>query len=61
MLVMLGGGVTLKDTPLLCTPATVTTTFPVVALAGTVTSKLAADQFAVAVAVTPLKVMALPF
>jgi len=56
MLVILGGGVTVKSTPLLCTPPTATTTLPVVAPAGTVTLKLAADQFAVAVAVTPLKV-----
>ena len=56
MLVMLGGGVTVKRTPLLCTPPTVTMTFPVVAPVGTVTSKLAVDQFAVDVAVTPLKV-----
>lgn len=59
MLVMLGGGVTVKSTPLLMTPPTVTTTFPVVAPAGTVTSKLPVDQFAVAVAVTPLKVTVL--
>jgi hypothetical protein len=58
-LVMLGGGVTVKDMPLLCTPPTVTTTFPVVAPDGTVTSKLAVDQFAVAIAWTPLKVTVL--
>jgi len=56
MLVMPGGGVTVKEAPLLCTPPTVTTTFPLVAPDGTVTSKLAGDQFAVAVAWTPLKV-----
>jgi len=59
MLMMLGGGVTVKSTPLLSTPPTVTRTFPVVAPDGTVTLKLAADQFDVAVAVTPLKVTVL--
>ena len=59
MLVMLGGGVTVKGTPLLMTPPTVTTTFPVVAPDGTVTLKLAVDQFDVAVAVTLLKVTVL--
>jgi hypothetical protein len=56
MLVMLGGGVRVKGAPLLCTPLTVTTMFPLVAPDGTVTSKLVGDQFAVAVAWTPLKV-----
>jgi hypothetical protein len=42
MLVMLGGGVTVKSTLLLATPPTVTTTFPVVAPAGTVTVMLVA-------------------
>jgi len=60
IVVMLGGGVTVKGTPLLKAPFTVTTTFPVVAPAGTVTLKLVADQFDVAVAVTPLKVTVLP-
>ena len=59
MPVMFGGGVTVKSTPLLDTPFTVTTTFPVVAPAGTVTLKLAVDQFEVAVAVTPLRVTVL--
>jgi len=58
MVVMLGGGVTVKVTPLLATPPTVTTTFPVVAPAGTVTLILDAAQV-VAVASTPLKVTVL--
>jgi hypothetical protein len=45
MLAMLGGGVTVKGTPLLATPPTVTTTFPVVAPDGTVTSMVAVVQF----------------
>src|SRR5208283_1496217 len=47
--------VTLKLTPLLATPPTVTTTFPVVAPLGTGTVMLAPLQF-VGVAVTPLNV-----
>jgi hypothetical protein len=43
-LVILGGGVTVKGTPLLATPPTVTMTFPVVAATGTCTSKLVAVQ-----------------
>jgi len=58
MVVMLGGGVTVKVTLLLATPPAVTTTFPVVAPAGTVTLKLDAAQV-VAVAATPLKVTVL--
>jgi len=51
---MLGAGVvTVKPTPLLATPPTVTTTFPVVAPAGTVTPMLVALQL-VAVAAVPL-------
>lgn len=46
MLVMAGGGVTVKFTPLLWTPLTVTITGPLVAPEGTVTSKLVAVQFA---------------
>src|SRR6202048_4865485 len=57
-LVMLGGGVTMKDRPLLADPPTVTTTFPVVAAAGTAVSMLVALQ-AVAVARVPLKVTVL--
>src|SRR6266404_2565574 len=53
-LVMLGAGtVTVNDAPLLTAPPTVTTTFPVVAPAGTGTTMLAALQL-VGVAVTPL-------
>jgi len=54
-LVMLGAGtVTVKFTPLLAVPPTVTTTFPVVAPAGTATTMLAALQL-VGVADVPLK------
>src|SRR5437660_6650605 len=53
-LVMLGAGtVTVKLTPLLATPPTVTTTFPVVAPVGTGTTMLVALQL-VGVAVIPL-------
>jgi len=54
-LLMLGGGVvvTVKVTPLLATPPTVTTTLPVVALAGTVVTMLVALQL-VGVAAVPL-------
>jgi len=54
-LLMLGGMVTVKPTPLLATPPTVTTTLPVVAPVGTGTATLAALQL-VGVAVVPLKV-----
>ncbi len=58
-LVMLGAGtVTVKLTPLLATPPTVTTTFPVVAPAGTGTTMLVALQL-VSVAVIPLNVAVL--
>src|SRR5258707_3720212 len=51
--VMLGAGtVTVKLTPLLAAPPTVTTTFPVVAPAGTVAAMLVALQL-VGVAATP--------
>jgi hypothetical protein len=57
---MLGaGGVTVKLTPLLATPPTVTTTFPVVAPVGTGTTILVALQL-VGVAVVPLKLTVLP-
>src|SRR5512138_2754622 len=56
--VMLGGTVTVKLTPLLARPPTVTTTVPVVAPAGTGTTRLDADQL-VGVAVVPLKVTVL--
>jgi hypothetical protein len=56
---MLGAGTaTVKVTPLLATPPTVTTTFPVVAPAGTVAAMLVALQL-VAVAAIPLNVTAL--
>jgi hypothetical protein len=58
-LVMLGAGtVTVKLTPLLAAPPTVTTTFPVVAPAGTAVVILVALQL-VGVAATPLNVTAL--
>jgi hypothetical protein len=58
-LVMLGGGtVTVKLTPLLATPPTVTTTLPVVAPAGTVATMLVALQLVGAPAV-PLKLTVL--
>jgi hypothetical protein len=58
-LVMLGpADVTVKLTPLLATPPTVTTTFPVVAPVGTVTTMLVAPQL-VGVATVPLNVTVL--
>src|SRR5713226_5497095 len=58
-LVMLGGGgVTVKLTPLLATPPTVTTTFPVVAPAGTGATMLVPLQL-VGVAAVPLNVTVL--
>src|SRR3989442_9597340 len=56
--VMLGDRVTVKLTPLLARPPTVTTTFPVVAPAGTGATMLVADQL-VGVAVVPLNVTVL--
>ena len=56
--IALGGTVTAKDTPLLATPPTVTTTLPVVAAAGTGTTMLVADQL-VGVAAVPLNVTVL--
>jgi len=50
---MLGAGTTVKLTPLLATPPTVTTTLPVVAPVGTVAVMLAAPQELV-LAVVPL-------
>src|SRR5215467_8421041 len=55
---MLGSGVTVKVTPLLANPPTVTTTLPLVAPVGTVTAMLVALQF-VGVAGVPLKVTVL--
>jgi hypothetical protein len=57
--VMLGAGtVTVKLTPLLATPPTVTTTFPEVAPPGTAATMLAALQF-VGVAAVPLNITVL--
>jgi hypothetical protein len=53
-----GSGITVNVTPLLATPATVTATGPVAALAGTVAVMLVAFQL-VALAVTPLKLTVL--
>jgi len=58
MPVIAGGGVTVKTTPLLATPPTVTTTFPVVAPEGTATLMADAVQLEVA-ARAPLKVTVL--
>lgn len=55
---MAGDGTTVNFTPLLAVPPTVTTTLPVVAVAGTVAVIAVSVQF-VAVAVTPLKVIVL--
>jgi len=57
-LVMLGGTKTVKGTPLLARPPTVTTTFPVFAPLGTGTTMLVALQL-VGVAAVPLKVTVL--
>jgi len=57
-LVMLGAGTTVKGTPLLEKPASVTTTFPVVAPLGTETVMLLELQL-VGVAIAPLKVTVL--
>jgi hypothetical protein len=56
--VMLGAGTTVKFTPLLGTPETVTTTFPLVAPVGTGTTILVFAQL-VAVPATPLNVIVL--
>jgi hypothetical protein len=57
--VMLGAGITVKVTPLLGTPPTVTTTGPVVAPAGTGTMMLVGLQFETVVAGVPLNVTVL--
>ena len=57
-LVMFGGVTTVKTTPLLATPPTVTTTLPVVAPVGTGTAIVVALQL-VGVAVVPLNVTVL--
>jgi hypothetical protein len=56
---MVGGVVTAKDMPLLATPFTVTTTFPVLAPLGTTAVTLVVLQLAAMPALTPLKVTAL--
>ena len=53
-LVMLGADTTVNDDPLLATPLTVTTTFPVVAPVGTVATIEVALQLPIVVAVVPL-------
>lgn len=59
-LVIVGGGITVKLTPLLATPPTVTTTFPVVAPVGTDTTMLVAlQQVPHGVADVPLNVTVL--
>ena len=57
-LVMLGAGTTVKGTPLLEKPASITTTFPVVAPLGTETVMVLELQ-PVGVAIAPLKVTVL--
>src|SRR5215472_4589427 len=57
--VMLGVGTTVKVNPLLVIPFTVTTTLPVVAPAGTMTTMLVALQLLAVPADVPLKVTAL--
>jgi len=57
-LVIVGGSVTVKVTPLLARPLTVTTTLPVVAPAGTGTRMLVLPQLA-GVAAVPLNVTVL--
>ncbi len=59
-LVIAGAGVTVKGTPLLATtPPTVTTTFPVVAAAGTTATIDVSLQLVIDVAAVPLKVTVL--
>ena len=58
-LVIEGGGVTVKGEPLLPTPLTVTTTFPVVAPEGTMTTTDVALQLVIEVTVVPLKLTVL--
>jgi hypothetical protein len=56
---MLGGTVTVKLTPLLARPLTVTTTLPVLAPLGTVTVMLVAPHMEAVPALTPLKLTVL--
>jgi hypothetical protein len=53
-LLMLGAATTVNEEPLLATPLTVTTTFPVVAPVGTVATIDVAPQLPIVVAVVPL-------
>ena len=53
-LVMLGAATTVNEEPLLATPLTVTTTFPVVAPVGTVATMDFVPQLVIVVAVVPL-------
>jgi len=57
--IVAGGPVTVKLTPLLATPPTVTTTFPVVAPVGTATTMVVAPQLPAVPADVPLKVTVL--
>ena len=54
--ILAGGPVTVKFTPLLASPPTVTTTFPVVAPVGTVTTMVVAFQVLAVPADVPLNV-----
>jgi hypothetical protein len=56
---IVGGGVIANATPLLAFPPTVTTTFPVVAPAGTTTTMSVDDQSRKVVTGVPLKVTVL--
>jgi hypothetical protein len=58
-LLILGDAITIKDTPLLSTPLTWTTTLPLLAPAGTGTTMLLTLQL-VGVAAVPLKATVLP-
>jgi hypothetical protein len=59
--VMFGGTVTVKGTPLLDTPFRVTTTLPVPAPAGTVATMLVPDQVVVAATVPSKVIVLVPF
>jgi len=58
-LVILGAATTVKVTPVLATPETVTTTLPVVAPVGTIATMLVAVQVVTVVAVVPLNLTVL--
>jgi hypothetical protein len=59
-LLIAGFGRTVKLTPLLATPPTITTTLPVVAPIGTFTVMLVALQLLAAAALAPLNITPLP-